>query len=181
MSFSTNHLGHFLLTHNILPLLKNAGTSRVINVSSEAHRIAKPDRHDLQASRSYRPLKVYGNVKLFNILFTKSLAERYGKEGLYAFALHPGMVQTNFGSSFSGMVKWGMKLIKPLLISPKEGARTTVFLATADSVLAHNGGFFRKKKLTQPSSLACSKEWQDLLWEESEKLIASYCSRASGK
>lgn len=170
-SFSTNHLGHFLLTKKLMPLLLATASSRIINVSSDAHKIAQPDFEDLQSENSYSALKVYANVKLFNILFTRSLAERYGDKGIYAFALHPGMVKTSFGTGFTGIVKLGMKIIKPLLTSPKKGARTSVFLATDPSVLKHNGGYFKKYKLSSPSKAAESRELRDQLWEISERLL----------
>src|SRR5690554_4944952 len=76
-SFSLNHLGHFLLTRKLLPLLEASSSARIINVSSEVHRLAKPDMEDLQYEKSYNALTVYADVKLFNVLFTKSLAEKY--------------------------------------------------------------------------------------------------------
>jgi NAD(P)-dependent dehydrogenase (short-subunit alcohol dehydrogenase family) len=172
-SFSINHLGHFLLTRRLMPLLLAAGTARVINVSSDAHKIAKPDMSDLQSSKAYHALKVYANVKLFNILFTRSLAERYGNKGIYAFALHPGMVRTNFGSGYTGLIKLGMKIVKPLMISPEKGASTSVFLAQDASVLQYNGGYFKKKTLSKTSKMATSADLRNQVWEESEKQLRS--------
>lgn len=170
-SFSINHLGHFLLTKQLLPLLFAAGKARIINVSSDAHRIARPDIADLQATKSYSALQVYANVKLYSILFTKSLVERYGHKGIYAFALHPGMVKTNFGSEFTGWVKWGMKIIKPFLESPAQGAKTPVFLASDPSVLQANGGYFKRTTLSKTSKAAASIDLRRWLWQESERLL----------
>ena len=173
LSFSVNHLGHFLLTQRLMPLLLAGGGARIINVSSEAHKVAKPDMSDLQSKKSYNPLKAYGNVKLFNILFTRSLVERYGDEGIHVFSLHPGMVRTNFGSGFTGLVKFGMKIVKPLMISPKKGAQMSIFLARDPSVLKLNGGYFKKGKLAKASRIADSVELRNQLWEESDKLLQS--------
>jgi len=173
LSFSINHLGHFLLTERLMPLLLGADRPRIINVSSDAHKVARPDMADLQSIKSYNALTVYANVKLFNILFTRSLVERYGDKGIHAFALRPGMVRTNFGSGFTGLVKWGMKIIKPLMISPKKGAATTVFLAKDPSALQFNGGYFKKGKLSKSSEYAASEDLRNQLWEESEKLLRS--------
>ena len=173
LSFSINHLGHFLLTERLMPLLLGADRPRIINVSSDAHKVARPDMADLQSIKSYNALTVYANVKLFNILFTRSLVEQYGDKGIHAFALHPGMVRTNFGSGFTGLVKWGMKIIKPLMISPKKGAATTVFLAKDPSALQFNGGYFKKGKLSKSSEYAASEDLRNQLWEESEKLLRS--------
>lgn len=75
MTFAINHLGHFLLTMLLMPLLER-GQARIINVSSEAHKMGRPDFDDLQSEKKYSSVKAYGNAKLFNIYFTKSLAER---------------------------------------------------------------------------------------------------------
>src|ERR1700749_1692130 len=88
MTFAVNHLGPFLLTEILMPLLKK-GHARIINVSSEAHRSAKPNFDDLNWEQTpYKGLKAYNISKLYNIYFTKSIAEKYGWEGITAFALH---------------------------------------------------------------------------------------------
>src|SRR5690606_15235212 len=153
-SFSINHLGHFLLTKKLLPLLEKSPSARIINVSSEAHKVANPDFDDLQSEKSYSAFSVYANVKLFNILLTRSLVDKYADKGIHAFALHPGMVKTSFGSGFSGIVKWGMKIVKSFLISPKKGAQTSIFLATDPGVINHNGGYFKKSKISKSSEAA---------------------------
>lgn len=170
-SFSINHLGHFLLTKRLLPLLLAGRKSRIVNVSSEAHRIAKPEILEPQSISSYPAWQVYANVKLYNILFTRSLVDRYGNRGIYAFAVHPGMVKTNFGNEFTGLVRLGMKIIKPFLMTPENGAKTTVFVARDPSVLLANGGYFKKQKLTKTSKAAASVDLRNLLWDESEKLL----------
>jgi NAD(P)-dependent dehydrogenase (short-subunit alcohol dehydrogenase family) len=92
LHFAVNHLGHFLLTKTIMPLLVKSNT-KVINVSSEAHRAGKPDWKDLNLEKSYSAIKGYGNAKLYNILFTKSLVDR----GLNSYDLHPGVIDSGFG------------------------------------------------------------------------------------
>ena len=170
-SFSINHLGPFLLTKKLLPLLEKSPSARIINVSSEAHNVANPDFDDLQSEKSYSALSVYANVKLFNILFTRSLVDKYADKGIHAFALHPGMVKTSFGSGFKGIVKWGMKIVKLFLISPKRGAQTSIFLATDPGVIKHNGAYFKKSKVSRTSEAADSLELRNKLWQISEDLI----------
>jgi NAD(P)-dependent dehydrogenase (short-subunit alcohol dehydrogenase family) len=174
-SFSINHLGPFLLTKKLLPLLEKSPSARIINVSSEAHKVAKPDFDDLQSKKSYSALSVYANVKLFNILFTRSLVDRYADKGIYAFALHPGMVKTEFGSGFKGIIKWGMKIVKFFLVSPEKGAQTSIFLATDPEVINHNGAYFKKSKVSKTSEAADSVEMRNRLWEISEHLIQPWC------
>ena len=82
MGLSTNHLGHFLLTRHLMPILLNSNGAKVINVSSEGHRAAKVDFDDLNyEKKKFSSFVSYANVKLFNILFTKSLADKYGEKG----------------------------------------------------------------------------------------------------
>jgi len=167
LTFSVNHLGHFLLTYLSLPLLKNGKGAKVISVSSEAYKAAGINKKDIELKNNFSSFKAYANVKLFNILFTKSLAEKYGHENISAYALHPGVVNTNFGNQSNGVFKFLLFLIKPFMISPKKGAQTGIFLATTYQVPSNNGGYFKNSKVTKTNSTASSKPLRDLLWEYS--------------
>lgn len=171
MTFSTNHLGHFLLTQKLIPLLEHAVSARIINVSSEAHRAATPDFEDLQMEHTYQSFRAYANAKLYNILFTKSLAEKYEKKDIYAYALHPGLVDTNFANQTTGIFKWLIALAKPFMISAVKGAQTGIYLASHPNLPGKNGSYFKKSKIANPSRLARSKKMQDKLWHISEDLI----------
>lgn len=174
LTFSANHLGHFLLTHQLIPLLTNGGGGRIISVSSEAHKGASVDRTDLELIRNFGSFKAYANAKLFNILFTKSLAEKYADQKLEAYALHPGVVNTGFGSQSKGIFKILLSLFKPLMISPAKGAQTGIFLATTPKVPGKNGDYFKKSKTASVSSAARSKKLRDQLWEYSMDQIKDF-------
>jgi NAD(P)-dependent dehydrogenase (short-subunit alcohol dehydrogenase family) len=175
MGLSTNHLGHFLLTRHLMPILLNSKGPKVINVSSEAHRAAKVDFDDLNyEKKKFSSFVSYANVKLFNILFTKSLADKYGEKGLNAYALHPGVVKTNFGKETSGIFGFFWKLAAPFMITAEEGAKTTIFLAKTKIDSLKNGYYFKKSKPTKPSSEANSKKMRDRLWKESEALLKNW-------
>lgn len=175
LSFAANHLGHFLLTNLLMPLLLQSKTPKVINVSSEAHRAAKLDFGDLQyENKKYSSFIAYANVKLYNILFTKSLVERFGDQGLSSYALHPGVVKSNFGMDTSGVFKLFWKLATPFMITPKQGAQTSIFLAKTKINKSHNGFYFKKSKPTKPSSEALSKKMRDKLWDASETAVAGW-------
>ncbi len=171
MTFSVNHLGHFLLTNHLVPLLEKAQGARIINVSSDAHKAAKPNFEDLQSKESYSSFPAYANAKLFNILFTKSLAERCSEKRIYAYSLHPGVVKTNFGNEFSGVFKWLIKLAQPFMIDAKKGAETTIYLALTPNLEKKTGAYFSKSKESKPTKMANSKRYRDLLWEKSEELV----------
>jgi NAD(P)-dependent dehydrogenase (short-subunit alcohol dehydrogenase family) len=175
MGLLTNHLGHFLLTRHLMPILLNSKGPKVINVSSEAHRAAKVDFDDLNyEKKKFSSFVSYANVKLFNILFTKSLADKYGEKGLNAYALHPGVVKTNFGKETSGIFGFFWKLAAPFMITAEEGAKTTIFLAKTKIDSLKNGYYFKKSKPTKPSSEANSKKMRERLWKESEALLKNW-------
>jgi NAD(P)-dependent dehydrogenase (short-subunit alcohol dehydrogenase family) len=169
LTFTSNYLGHFLLTNLLMPLLQK-GQARIINVSSEAHKRGTPQFDDLQCERSYNAWKVYGMNKLFNIYFTQSLASKFANKGILAFSLHPGVVNTHFWDDFKGLGKLMTTLIRPFMVSAQQGAATTVFLATAPRLDKYNGGYFKKKKIAKTSAIATDTAARDKLWTISEKL-----------
>ncbi|MGZ3755023.1 MAG: SDR family oxidoreductase [Mucilaginibacter sp.] len=172
-TFQVNYLGHFLLTKCLMPLLEK-GHARIINVSSEAYKMGKPLFNDLQAQQTYSASKAYGMSKLFNIYFTKSLAEKYKAKGILAFALHPGVVKTSFGTGMSGFVKALLWISKPFMITPQKGAQTSVFLATAPKLDAKTGGYFIKQKLAKTTSIANHEGAREKLWQISEKMVEPF-------
>jgi NAD(P)-dependent dehydrogenase (short-subunit alcohol dehydrogenase family) len=171
LTFAINHLGHFLLTQSLMPLLQK-GHARIINIASEAHRSAKPDFDDLLMEKSYSGFKAYGITKLFNIYFTKSLAEKYQQTGITAFALHPGVVNTEIWNSTTGFLKFLTWLMKPFMISPKQGAETTIYLATEPKLDSKNGLYFKKCKVAKTAPNADNAAARNRLWEISEKLVS---------
>ncbi|GGH05203.1 SDR family NAD(P)-dependent oxidoreductase [Mucilaginibacter phyllosphaerae] len=172
MTFAVNHLSHFLLFNKLLPLLQK-GQARIINVSSEAHRIGKPDFNDLQwTKRPYSAWKAYGMAKLFNIYFTRAVATRFGPKGISAFALHPGLVNTGFGTGLTGMGKVLMWLLRPFMISAETGARTTIYLATASRIDSKSGGYFKNRHVASTS--ATDENGRNMLWDLSMEMIAPF-------
>ncbi|SMG52090.1 NAD(P)-dependent dehydrogenase, short-chain alcohol dehydrogenase family [Marivirga sericea] len=168
LHLAVNHLGHFLLTKILMSLLEKNNT-KVINVSSEAHRAGKPDWSDLNLRKKYSTISGYGNAKLYNVLFTKSLADK----GLTSYALHPGVIDSGFGDQLPGFFKLMWKLGKPFMKTTREGASTSIYLATNELSTDKNGGYFKDKKVSKASSLANSQAARDRLWEESEEMIKS--------
>jgi NAD(P)-dependent dehydrogenase (short-subunit alcohol dehydrogenase family) len=171
MTFTSNHLGHFLLTTSLMPLLQK-GQARIINVSSEAHKRGNPHFDDLQWEQSYNAWKAYGMNKLFNIYFTQSLASKFANTGILAFSLHPGVVSTDFWIGFKGFGKLTTMLLRPFMITAEHGAETSIFLATAPRLDKYNGGYFKKKKIAKTSAIATDTAARDKLWAISEKLIS---------
>lgn len=174
MTFTVNHLGHFLLVQCLMPLLER-GQARVINVSSEAHRYTDLKFKDIEwRSRKYSAWKAYGNAKLFNIYFTRSLATKYGTKGISSFALHPGLVNTSFGVGIGGLGKFLLWLARPFMISAETGALTTIYLATAQRIDSKSGQYFKNQHPVNPSALAVNEANRYKLWDLSMELVNKY-------
>ncbi|WKV13246.1 SDR family oxidoreductase [Marivirga harenae] len=169
LHLAVNHLGHFLLTKISMPLLEKSKT-KVINVSSEAHRAGKPDWSDLNLKKKYSTILGYGNAKLYNVLFTKSLVDK----GLTSYALHPGVIDSGFGEQLPGFFKLMWKLGTPFMKSTREGASTSIYLASSNLSQDKNGSYFKDKKVKKASSLANSQAARERLWGESEKMVEGY-------
>jgi NAD(P)-dependent dehydrogenase (short-subunit alcohol dehydrogenase family) len=177
-TFGVNHLGHFLLTEMLLERLRASAPSRVVVVSSHAHKGARRglDFDDLQTEHNYKWMGVYNKSKLANIYFARELARRLDGTGVTVNALHPGFVRSEFGrgGDLGGIYGWGIKyLASPFAISPEKGARTTVYLASSPDVADVSGGYFYKCKPSAPSAVAQDDEAASRLWDASEKLLAS--------
>lgn len=170
-TFAMNHLGHFHLTTSLLPHLKKSDDARIINVSSEAHRTGKLDFDNLMMKDNYAGFKAYANAKLCNIYFAKALTDRLYNTNVTANALHPGVVNTRFGEQYNGVFKLLLKAMKPFMISPEKGAKTTLHLATHPEGASTSGAYFKDKKVKLPARIAESKEARELLWTASEELI----------
>jgi len=171
MTFALDHMGYFLLTHYLLDLVKKGTIKRIINVSSEAHRMPRNiPWDDLQHEESYKSMQVYGEAKLYNIYFTKKLAELVRPDGITVNTLHPGFVASNFGSGQG----WGMQivwwLLRPFQISEKQGAKTSIYLASSPEVEEVTGQYFEKQKQTETTALANNQANIDRLWELSKEL-----------
>lgn len=175
MQFGTNHLGHFTLTGLLFDLLAQTPGSRVINVSSGAHRAGRMRWDDLQHKQSYTPFGAYSQSKLANLLFTNELQRRLDKAGaaVTATAAHPGWTATNL-QTHSGVAG----LLNPIFgQKPPMGALPTLYAATAPDVIPNGyygpDGFLEMRGY--PKQVGSSKAGQDAataarLWTESEKL-----------
>jgi retinol dehydrogenase-12 len=173
MTLATNHLGPFLLTSLLLDLLQKSQAARIVNVASMAYRFSKPTLDDLQSEHSYSPIWEYGNTKLWNIMFTQELAQRLRAHGITNVAtnsLHPGAVATGYGQQSGGWLSATLKLARPFMISPEQGAETSIFLATDAKVATISGGFFSKKKPEPVKSSFNTSANNRRLWELSEQL-----------
>jgi NAD(P)-dependent dehydrogenase (short-subunit alcohol dehydrogenase family) len=168
--FAVNHLAPFLLTNLLRPKLTASAPARVITVSSDAHTAARLDLDDPNLEHGWSSWRSYSNSKLANILFTRELARRLDGTGVTANCLHPGVVRTGFGRDARPLMRVGITIAKPFMLSPERGADTMVYLASSPDVAAKTGGYYVKRQLREPSAAARDDGLARRLWEISERL-----------
>jgi NAD(P)-dependent dehydrogenase (short-subunit alcohol dehydrogenase family) len=176
-TFGVNHLGHFLLTRLLLDVLTTSAPSRIVNVSSHAHKGARQglDFDDLQSTRHYRPLPVYSKSKLANIYFTRALAPRVEQHGVTVNALHPGFVRSQFalGGDTGHFYSLGVRIASPFAISARRGARTSIYLASSPELVGVTGAYYFRCKPASISPAARDNDAARRLFDVSEELVES--------
>lgn len=177
LTFATNHLNYFIMSHLFLDLLKKGAQdmkvpARIVNVASEAHRAVRSQTVDWQCENgAYKPMEVYGLSKLANILFTRELSARLNPAEITVNCLHPGVVRTGFGTQDDwGFLGTLFNLARPFFISPEKGARTSLYLATEPQLTQKTGGYFKNCKEAKPSELAFNEHMAKNLWETSARI-----------
>ncbi|MEP1420292.1 MAG: SDR family NAD(P)-dependent oxidoreductase, partial [Erythrobacter sp.] len=194
MQFGTNHLGHFALTKHLMPLLEagagRAGSGRIVNLSSRGHHLSPAQLDDPNFETSeYSPWESYGCSKSANALFTKGLEDRFADNGIHAYAVHPGGIQTNLGRHLTEEdTKFLMERMKKnagesgspvVLKSIPQGAATQVWAATASELDGLGGVYCEDCHVAQVDdvstsggvrSYALDKGNADRLWAISEQM-----------
>jgi NAD(P)-dependent dehydrogenase (short-subunit alcohol dehydrogenase family) len=175
-TFGVNHLGPFLLTRLLAERLVSSAPSRVVNVASFGHHFAALGMRfgDLQSERGYVSLEVYSRSKLANVLFTRELSRRLSGAGVTSYAVHPGAVRSGFGmdGDLRGVQGWGNRLVRAFEISPRSGARTSIFVASSPEVEGRTGEYWARSRPGHVSYQARSARAAARLWDLSEDLLA---------
>lgn len=190
--FGTNHLGHFLLTKELMPLVRKGSRQRIVNLSSRGHHIDRVHFDDPNfESRDYDPWLSYGQSKTANVLFAVGLEKRFGAEGIHAYALHPGGIHTNLGRHMSeaDMAALRERMARTARKSGREpqgfksipqGAATTCWVATADELEGKGGLYAEDCHVAEVDdenpvggvrSYAVEEGHADRLWTLSEELV----------
>lgn len=177
MQFGSNHLGHFLFTLLLLPLIKKQQGSRIICLSSAAHKFASVNLDDPNyGQRTYNKWQAYGEAKSANALFALELNERVKESGIEAFSVHPGMIATELGRHLDA------DDLKMLMGTPKknkssdndnndkrakqspeknksspfktveQGAATSVWAATSPDLAGKGGSYLEDCQIAQASA-----------------------------
>jgi NAD(P)-dependent dehydrogenase (short-subunit alcohol dehydrogenase family) len=180
VTFATNHLAYFLLTDLLLGALRAGAPARVVSVSAIVHRWAPLDLDDLNYTRrSYSPWLAYSASKLANVLWSAELARRVDGTGVAANCLHPGIIATNFSASGPSWMRYGFKLATPFVLTPEQGAETTLYLATSPEVEKISGKYFDKKKVVSPDGRADDPALRRRFWDISASMVAQSASVAA--
>lgn len=171
-TLAVNYLGPFLLTHELLTILKSSAPSRVINLTSGIHFRAKVDFDDLQKESKYKAMDAYGDAKLMVVMYTYELARRLEGTGVSVNVVHPGFAATNMGSNMGALrYKIMFKMVRPLQISAKKGAETSVYVASSPELEGVTGKYFAKSQDQPSSELSYDEEAQTHLWAITEELL----------
>ena len=171
MMFGVNHMGHFLLTQLLLPQLQASGYSRVVTVSSRAHkRTPGIDWEALrQPTRSVTGVREYAVSKLANLLFSAELARRLQGTQVSCYSLHPGVVDTEI---WRALPNWARPLLRLRgLLTPEEGARTTLHCAL-HAPHSESGLYYADCKPFRPSALGQDLDLAKALWARSEAWLS---------
>ncbi|MBC7571600.1 MAG: SDR family NAD(P)-dependent oxidoreductase [Spirosoma sp.] len=176
-SFFASHVGHFVLTHHLLDLLKKTaaetGDVRVVNLSSAAYLGGNTSRF-FRRIDDLSPLFAYCDDKLANLLFAKELAKQMAGMGITSYSVHPGAVRTNFGADTPGFLGKVFSLAGPLMRSPGKGAETSIFMAAAPLKAIgerNNGAYFADSAPKTTHNRDITDEKAAVLWEKSMPFV----------
>lgn len=173
-TFAVNHLACFLLTTQLMDPLTAAEEGRIVNVSSGAHRHVTMNFSNLQGEKKFKHWQQYSQTKLANILFTYELARRLDGTGITANSIQPGLVKTEIWNKIgeSTLKKFFVRLISPFMQTPKDGAKTLIYAATAPELKHVSGRHFAKCQESIPTDESQDPLHALKLWEISEKLTS---------
>ncbi|KAG7455428.1 hypothetical protein MATL_G00256720 [Megalops atlanticus] len=171
MQFGVNHLGHFLLTYLLLDLIRRSAPARILNVSSMAHTWGTINLDDINSEKRYNDRRAYGQSKLANILFSRSLAKRLEGTGVTVYALHPGIVQTELGRHLNTPLRVAYTIVKPFLKTPVQGAQTSIYCAVEPALENESGHYYSDCAQATCSRTATDDEMAQKLWELSCQML----------
>jgi len=176
-TFALNHLAAFLLTDLLLDRLKASAPARVVTVSSGAQSMGRIDFEDLQGERKYSGQKAYNQSKLASVMFTYELARRLDGTGVTATVLHPGVVSTGFGVEDPSLIfKFLVPLWRPFMKTSRQGAATSIYLASSLEVEGVTGTYFAGGRVEKSNKASYDHDAATRLWQASAALVGRTAS-----
>ena len=180
-TFVVNHLGHFVLVNQLMPLIKESEESRVVHVSSKSAYVQAPavgiDFDNLRGEGAFDYWEAYGRSKLANALFSLELSSRFEGSSISSNALHPGLVQTNIARNAPVVLRTAFDWFGGLISkTPEEGAATQVYVATNPNIKGVSGAFFEDCNAVNVSGdhHIFNKSMAERLWSVSEEMADGY-------
>ena len=171
-SMAVNYLGSFLLTRELLPLLKASVPSRIVNVSSGLSGTAEIDFDDLQREKGYKGMQAYAGSKLMLTTYTLELARRLEGTGVTVNVVEPGFVATNLGRNSGSLLNSVMfTLVRPMQTSPEKAAENSVYAATSAELEGVTGMVFAKKQEKETPPITHDGDARKRLWDATERLL----------
>lgn len=167
---AVNHLAYFLLTNLLLERLVSSAPARIVNVASDAHKFGGMNFDDLQGERHYRVMRIYGQSKLANIMFTYELARRLAGSEVTVNCLHPGAVATGLGRNNGVWARGVVGFLGLFFRTPVAGAATSIYLASSPAVAGVSGKYFSDCRARRSSKASYDEPSQRRLWEISARL-----------
>jgi retinol dehydrogenase-12 len=171
VAFGVNHMGHFLLTQLLLERLQASAPARIVTVASRAHRQVRGLRWDAlrRPTASWLAVREYGASKLANVLFSAELGRRLRGTGVHTYSLHPGVIDSDIWRGLPGPLR---ALNRLRLVTPQEGACTTLHCATSAAVANDTGLYYSDCAPRLSSAAAQDVALAGELWHRSESWAA---------
>lgn len=164
-TFALNHLSYFQITNGLLDKLKNSNNARIINVSSNMHKVFHLNIDDLESKKNYNGWKAYSKSKFLNILFTYYLSMKL-EGNIVCNCLSPGFIDSDFGNNNKGAFRIFIKIIKKVLAkSTEKGAKTILYMALNKNLSTTTGKFFQNCKVKKTSKKTYDKDLMKFIWE----------------
>jgi len=173
-TFAVNHLAYFLLTNELLPLLREAKSARIVSIASDAHKFGgEIDFDDLELANGYSWTKAYGRSKGANILWTGELARRLAGSGITANSIHPGFVRSGLGANNGGIGRIAVQIAGIFAMSPAKAAGYVLDVCTSPKWADTSGAYFYKGRPHTPRAWATDAQRAARLWQVSESMTSS--------
>ncbi|KAH7084591.1 hypothetical protein FB567DRAFT_498713 [Paraphoma chrysanthemicola] len=193
--FGTNHVAHFLLIQLLLPTLIKSATpdfkSRVVVLSSSAHRLGEVNFDDFNFEGKYHPWVAYGQSKTANLYTATELERRYSSQGVHGYSVHPGLIGTGLMKFLPAemLAGWAANpIVGKVTKDVEQGAATSVWAATAKALEGKGGVYLEDVQISKPAKVdpeeydpgyapyAFDQEKERLLWEKSLELVKPFLS-----
>ncbi len=169
--FAVNHLAYFYLSHLLYPAIARAADGRIVSVASDSHFQGKMNFEDLYLTKKYHGLRAYAQSKLANILFTYELDRIKPNDNVSTYAVQPGLVKTDIGVKHTNWLHaFAWKVRRSGGVTPDIGAKTQIYLSTADEVKDQSGKYWDKCKPKKSSKRTYVEADAQRLWKISKEL-----------